>query len=345
MSPRAPPGWVPGHGETIDIGGESTVKDIYQQALKSFETGAPVPKSTAYVGPDGGWGEVSSQSQYYQTSEDMSILQRCSEQLFARCEEKGTIWELGPGDFHKSRWLLNKLCDRRVGRGNAIFYPILYLITDFSPSLERDVANLAGDYSADTIHIVGLRGSDEDGLKYFQRHKIPPCLLLNLGSMFFNKSPNEVSPYLARWKPFFEQGHALWASQDGYESKDQRKIEAAYGPPARKFVCDNFRSVVSISAGAEVIHANEWEPFNSFEDHPQPHHIIGLEAKSTVKQDMFEYTKGYRLPLFKSFKYGPDFIESVCREHGLAINNVFQINGSKMYHYYVIAMDPKGIRE
>ncbi|KAF5022956.1 hypothetical protein F66182_4981 [Fusarium sp. NRRL 66182] len=325
------PTWIPRHGETYDVGGHKTAQSISHDALDAFMNGGPVPKATAYIGQPGGWENVASRPEYYQTNEDMKILDKYSEALLEICHEKQIVWEIGPGDFTKTRWLIAKLFES----WNLHQKPLLYLITDISASLQLGVAKLAREYPANAIHIAGLGGSDEDGLKYIQHHQMKPCVLLNLGSFFFNKGVSDLKQHLPKWKSFFEQGHELWASQDGHDSKDQKKIEAAYGSAAQTFVCENFCNVIAEAAGEQLIDIEEWRPFRVFRPYPHPHHIIGLEAKSNIRKDRVVYDEGHKLTLFTSFKYGPSAIDSFCEEHGLAVRKTFGADESKMHHYLI----------
>ncbi|KAM0421406.1 hypothetical protein ACHAPT_010760 [Fusarium lateritium] len=207
------------------------------------------------------------------------------------------------------------------------------MATDISPNLSAGVANLAKSFASERVHIAGLFGSDQDGLKFLSPRLKEPCTVLDLGSHFFNKPPSDAEKHAEIWRPFFAEGHQLMVGHDGHGANHREKIMFPYRNSVASFVFKNSRNVYRQILGEDVLSATNWATICELQDQPSVHHVISLEANKELTLGGTKYGKGDRIDMFTSWKYRPSDIHSFGKKHGLAVAEELKAEGSETYIY------------
>ncbi|POR34627.1 4-dimethylallyltryptophan N-methyltransferase [Tolypocladium paradoxum] len=341
----------PGHGEVVDIGGSAMygkVGDNLRRALMAVDNRGEMPTlPDELLYDDIGlaiWNEIIFTDEFYQTHEEMALLDAHGADIIARVKPGVTMIDLGAGDTRK--------VERLLAAFEAARMPATYLALDISKkSLEDNIGELLKTHSASGcgVKCAGLWGTFEDGKDYVQGVK-GARLFLSLGSVLCNDPFLKALAHLKCWAQVMRPDDLLLVGMDGHLfPKDKDKIWAAYHSQDdlyRAFFVNGFDHANKL-AGETWFREEDWDFEAQLEKEPTTRHRFFFRAKRDVRLGKLArvIAKGQELDWFDSHKHGLENVQAMCSKAGLSIIDVWQPDGSEFRQYLLKIKDKKDPKE
>ncbi|EQL01248.1 DUF323 domain-containing protein [Ophiocordyceps sinensis CO18] len=334
----------PPHGHVVDIGGSAmhgAVGHRLVRALTALYT--PCAKPTLpdeLLYDDVGlpiWNEIIFTPEFYQTHDEIALLDRHGADIVARLEPRVTLVDLGAGDTRKVEHLLAAFELARV--------PATYLALDISQaSLEHNISYLVDKHSGpdSVVQCAGLWGTFRDGKEYVQRIK-GPRLFLSLGSVLCNDPWLDALNHVKYWAEAMRQDDLLLIGMDAHMlPQDEKKIWAAYHSRdlSRRFFLNGFHHANRL-AGEDWLREDDWTFGAQLEKEPTTRHRFFIRAKRQIKLASLGRVieAGEELDWFDSHKYDEASVQLMCSKAGLGVVDVWQAPNSEFRQYLVKIKD------
>ncbi|PFH55763.1 hypothetical protein XA68_17655 [Ophiocordyceps unilateralis] len=335
----------PCHGEVVDIGGSAMHGDVNARLLRALTATFPprampaLPDELLY--DDVGlpiWNEIIFTPEFYQTHDEMSILDAHGADIVGRLKPGVTLVDLGAGDTRKVERLLAAFERCRVSAK--------YLALDISrASLEHNIEYLMGEHSApnSVVDCAGLWGTFGNGKDYVESISTPR-LFLSLGSVLCNDPWLEALNHLKFWVEAMRPDDLLLIGMDGHmHPRDEDKIWAAYHSRDdlyRQFFANGFEHANRL-VGEDWFRQEDWDVEAELETKPTTRHRFFFRAKRDIKLGKLNRTihAGEELDWFDSHKYDENSVQLMCTKAGLTVIDVWQAPDSEFRQYLVKIKD------
>ncbi|RCI16836.1 hypothetical protein L249_2701 [Ophiocordyceps polyrhachis-furcata BCC 54312] len=332
-------------GRVLDIGGSEMheqINDRLRRVLKA--TYSPQAKPTLpdeLLYDDVGlpiWNEIIFTPEFYQTHDEMALLDAHGADIVSRLKPGVTVIDLGAGDTRKVERLLVAF--------EKVQLPAKYLALDISrASLELNIAYLHRQHSSpkSVVDCAGLWGTFRDGKDYV-KGIATPRLFLSLGSVLCNDPWVEALNHLKFWVEIMRPDDLLLIGMDAHtDPVDADKIWAAYhsrGDLYRRFFLNGFKHANRL-VGEEWFREEDWAFGAQLESKPTTRHRFFFRAKRDVKLGKIDRVipEGQELDWFDSHKYNEENVQLMCSKAGLSVLDVWQAPNSQFRQYLLKIKD------
>ncbi|KAM4062883.1 histidine-specific methyltransferase, SAM-dependent domain-containing protein [Hirsutella rhossiliensis] len=289
------------------------------------------------------WNEIIFTPEFYQTHDEISLLDDHGDEIVAHLEPGVTVVDLGAGDTRKVEHLLAAF--------ELAIVPATYLALDISQaSLVHNISYLVEKHSApgSAVRCAGLWGTFRDGKDYVQRIR-GPRLFLSLGSVLCNDPWLEALNHLKYWAGAMRQDDLLLIGMDAHMLPlDKDKIWAAYhsrNDLYRRFFLNGFEHANRL-AGEEWFREDDWVFGAQLEDKPTTRHRFFLRAKREIRLVKLGrvIAAGEELDWFDSHKYDEASVQLMCSKAGLSVVDVWKLPKSE-FRQYLLKIKDKNQKE
>ncbi|MEM7645676.1 MAG: L-histidine N(alpha)-methyltransferase [Pseudomonadota bacterium] len=278
---------------------------------------SPKSLSAKYFYDDRGselFQKITDHFDYYPTRSEFEILKNIKTQLPKLFDhQEMDIIELGVGDGHKSRLLIEGFLDHDV---KVNYFPI-----DISEKamhlLDKNIPN------HDRLETKGVVGDYFDGLRSIRENSSNPKLVLFLGSNIGNFNPVQAQGFLRRlWRGLNNNDHVLI----GFDLKKHiRTLNAAYNDSAgltRDFNLNLLTRINRELGGNFKI--EDFEHFGSYNPilGAMESYLISVKKQEVFISDLerkFEFDEFEPLHLEYSFKFLRSDIDRLGKQTGFEI--------------------------
>lgn len=273
--------------------------------------------SSKYLYDDEGsrlFQEITSLEEYYPTACEKEIFEEQAEDIVKRMPKGAlSVAELGAGDGHKTKLLLNKLGEREEP---IEFYPI-----DISSGALRQLERNIG--GTEKLKVEGIVGEYLAGLAFAKKKTNGPLVALFLGSNIGNFFPQARADFLSELRSKLSEGDQLLVGFD--LKKDVDVLNRAYndseGVTARFNL--NLLERMNRELGADF-------DTSKFAHHAFYNPVLGAmesyllsleEQKAHIKEfgKTFHFDAYESIHLEYSFKFTMKQIESMAHEAGFQV--------------------------
>jgi len=159
--------------------------------------------------------------EYYLTRAELSILEARADEIAASCSGDAALVELGSGSARKTRTLIEAMLRQRR--------PVRYVPIDISRSMLQESSRaLLDDYA--TLEIIAIAAEYRAGLRWLERQREQPKLVLWLGSNVGNFGRREAARFLRGVRASLGASDRLLLGVD--LRKSRQVLEAAYDDAA-----------------------------------------------------------------------------------------------------------------
>ncbi|KAF2663149.1 hypothetical protein BT63DRAFT_128327 [Microthyrium microscopicum] len=319
-------------GSVFDIGG-SLLKDTMREELnKKFlltkSNGSKQRTIPASILHDEHglrmWAEINRMPDYYQTRDEIALLEQNSKDLARHLKGAYTLIDLGCGDVRKVQPLLDTL--------DAMQVPVQYFALDLSKAVLVDcMRKLRPRYRH--VQCFGLWGTFDDCLKWAKNVHSPKCYM-SLGSMFGNDHFKEAVGRLKAWTDIMRPQDLMLLGLDGTQDRDA--IWRSYHDEQGLF--HNFirNGMVHSNAvlGHEWFKPQDWDISGEFQDFPLMHRFV-IQARRDVRCEPLglSFRRGYKIVCYEGFKYEPAMMQKQFAAAGLKNLKQWKSPSGRIYQY------------
>jgi len=257
--------------------------------------------------------KITDLEEYYPTDSEAEIFEKNKKQIISHFDkEKLNIIELGAGDGHKTKLLLDEFFKSDV--------PLQYSPIDISEDAVRGVCE---DFSADNFETSGIVGEYVPALKWAYKNQEGKKLILFLGSNIGNFSMRDSLVFLRTiWKNLSKDDHILI----GFDlKKDIHLLLDAYNDDKGVTAAFNLNLLTRINKelGANFVVEN-FQHFGTYNPNigGMESYLISKKAQK-VRVDYLEkeffFDEFEAIHLEYSFKYLQKDIDFLAKETGFEI--------------------------
>ncbi|KAF3931489.1 hypothetical protein ABW19_dt0204861 [Dactylella cylindrospora] len=279
----------------------------------------------------GMWYQLTHSPTYYQTSDEILLLQKYASEITKLIQPGSIIIDLGCGGVRKVIPLLDKL----ESTGQLIHYFALDLCQEW---LSENIEILVKRYTS--VRCYALWGSFTDGLEWIKSFTAPK-VFLSLGSTLCNNVIPVAAHGLGLWAQVMTKRDMMVLGYDG--NQDEEKVRASYITPDGMF--DDF-----IRHGMENSNdlletdwykSEDWDLDRETEIQSEPQALIHrfvFRAKHDVKDETLELDirAGERIVCYESFKYPPHVLRQQFELAGLRQKAMYKSPASDIYDFILV---------
>ncbi|KAK3365358.1 hypothetical protein B0T24DRAFT_713155 [Lasiosphaeria ovina] len=313
-------------GRIIDIGGSRLAQSLYGMlAARMLDPAKQCVLPSALLSDDDGsalWREINRLPAYYQTRDEVLLLELYGDEIAALIEPDAVLIDLGCGDTRKVRPLLESL--ERSGKS------VDYYGLDLSlPVLLADVHRLAFEFKHVRCH--GLWGTFDDALRWVtttESVQSAPRWFLSLGSILGNDFPAPAVAHLSRWAAVMGHGDRMLVGMDA--TTDERRIWDSYHDCAglfERFMRGGLQHSNRV-LGHDWYLPQDWEVVGVMSSEYCMHRFV-FRALVDVKcvPIGLDYPAGHEIDCYEAFKFGPAEMCQMFQAAGLHQKSVFKAPG------------------
>jgi L-histidine N-alpha-methyltransferase len=283
------------------IQNESETKKVFAEDISKGLHSEPKRISSKYFYDDKGsqiFQEITQLDEYYVTRTELDILKQIKDILPDIVgKEEVDIVELGVGDGHKTKILLESFLDKKI---KVHFYPI-DISAEAMTLLEDNIGNMSN------LDTHGLVGEYLEGMKYAREHSTNRQIVLFLGSNIGNFNREEGPRLLKKIQAILNPGDFLLIGFD--LKKDIGLLTKAYSDSAGVTARFNYNLLERINkelkANFELINFNHFAHYNPELGAMESYLISKCEQDVWIEElkEKFHFKAFEPIHLEYSFKY------------------------------------------
>ncbi|KAK4449073.1 histidine N-alpha-methyltransferase [Podospora aff. communis PSN243] len=328
---ESPPDSVPGSPKleevndlVIDIGGSRLRETLHGMLMsRLLDPTKQCLLPSALLSDDQGsslWREINRLPAYYQTSEEILLLELYGDEIADLIEPCSVLVDLGCGETRKVRPLLDSL-ERSAKR-------VDYYGLDLSlPSLQADIRSLASEFTF--VRCRGLWGTFDDAQRWVAECVKGPIWLLSLGSILGNDFPEPAVAHLARWASLMNDNDRMLVGMDA--TTDKQRIWDSYHDSSGLFEqfmrggCEHSNRVL----GHNWYRPQDWEVVGVWAEQYCMHRFVFRALVDVQCAPIgLDFRAGHEIDCYEAFKFGPAEMRALFEAAGLRQQSVFKAPGT-----------------
>ncbi|PGH15720.1 hypothetical protein AJ80_05428 [Polytolypa hystricis UAMH7299] len=289
----------------IDIGGSQLsehLQSVVDKHLKKKDNLGRHFLPDIFFSDDTGlqlWQKINRMPDYYQTNDEVELLERYAADVASRIPDNATIIDLGCGDVRKIRPVLDTL----EKTGKAVRY---YGLDLSHATVTESIELLRANYKH--VQCFGLWGTFEDGFEW-AKSVSGPRVFLSLGSIYGNDRFDRAVKYLKKCADVLRPEDLILIGIDCHPDPDAvwRSYHDSQGL-FEQFIRNGFRFSNEV-IGGQWYRDEDWEVRGVLEQNPLQHRFV-LRAVRDVDYPPADlhFTTGMEIECYEGIKQTPELM-------------------------------------
>ncbi|KAK5659445.1 hypothetical protein OQA88_646 [Cercophora sp. LCS_1] len=316
----------------VDVGGTRLQGSLQSMLMKRMlDPSKQCVLPSALLSDDIGsslWRKINRLPDYYQTREEITLLDVYGDELADLIEPGTVLVDLGCGDLRKVRPLLDSL---ERSKKSVQYYGL-----DLSlPFLQADIKNLARDFTH--VQCYGLWGTFDDALRWAKTIKSPRWFL-SLGSILGNDFPEPATEHIARWASIMTPDDRILLGMDATE--DPERIWRSYhdqGGLFERFMRGGLEHSNRV-LGYEWYRPQDWEVVGIMSVEYCMHQFAfrAIQAVQCAPIGL-DFPRGHIIDCYEAFKFSPSEMQKMFKAAGLHQLSIVKAPGSSAIYEYLLS--------